>query len=225
MPPRQLAENLWEVPGTWKNKFGRRMTVIRLGDGSLVIHNAMKLNDSELAWLNALGRVSYIVGPNSFHGSEASWMAARFPSAQVFVPLNKLADLKKQGITAKDLNVEFPSIPELHCIPMHGTRIHEAAFYHAPSRTLILCDLAFNMGDVFTGFERKIMRWNKVGGRFGPSRLTKYLFARDKNSLITSYRELFTLPFDRVVVNHGDVLESGGSRALQEGVREIFGRI
>jgi|GEM_PF-5213146 len=62
-----------------------------------------------------------------------------------------------------------------------------------------------------------------VGGRFGPSRLTRILFTRNREKLVSSYRKLLELDFDRVIVNHGNVLPSGGKELLAESVREIFG--
>jgi len=220
---QELAPNLWEIKAQWSNKLGRRMTVIRLGDKRLVVHNPIELAPKEISWLESLGTVSSIVAPNIFHCSDAGWMAKEFPEATLFVPAKKIATFRKKGFNPKDLNVDFRDCPELLCIPMQGAWVEEAAFLHKPSRTLILCDLAFNMADLFTGFEKVVMKWNKVGGRFGPSRLTRLLFANDPRQLASSYRRLLGLDFDRVVVNHGDVLQTGGRARLEESVNEIFG--
>jgi hypothetical protein len=77
--------------------------------------------------------------------------------------------------------------------------------------------------DAFRGPMRWLMNWNRVGVRFGPSRLTKLAFASDKKALVDSYARVLERDFDRVIVNHGTVLESGGREALRESVREIFG--
>lgn len=61
-PPRKVAQDLWEISGGWSNKLGRRMTVIRQVDGSLLVHNALELSPSEMDQ-----RVSKIVAPNTFH--------------------------------------------------------------------------------------------------------------------------------------------------------------
>jgi len=220
--PRQLHENLWELSGQWSNKLGRRMTVIRLADGRVIIHNAFELKDAELRWLSELGKVAYIIAPNIFHCSDAGWMKARFPSADLYVPRKKFISFEGEGHLPNDVGC-FPDLGELKGIPMDGTKIEESAFFHFPSRTLILCDLAFNMADEFRGIGRLIMKWNKVGGRFGPSRLTKLLFTRNKESLLASNRKLLEHYFDRVIVNHGEILESGGKERLKSGVEEIFG--
>lgn len=220
-PPRALAENIWEIRGEWSNKLGRRMTVVRLADGRNVIHNAFALKEKDLAWLASLGTPSFLIAPNIFHCSDAAWMAERFAGIKLFVPASKMHQF--EAFDPQDVNKDFPLLPELKCFPMRGARLEEAAFLHTPSRTLILCDLSFHMPDVFTGLEKRIMRWNKVGGRFGPSRLTKLLFTKNKRELVSSYGRLLDEDFDRVVVNHGDVLESGGREKLRAGVAEIFG--
>lgn len=223
--PILLAPDLWELRGAWSNAFGRRMTVVRLGSGAVFVHNAMELEPAELDWLRGLGGVRGIIAPNKFHASDAPWMARQFPDAALFVPAALQKRFAAQGLTARDVATEFPREvePELACFPMLGTRIGECAFVHRPSRTLLLCDLAMNMEDVFTGVQRAFMHWNKVGGRFGVTRLTRLLFCSDRSALVDSYRCLLAEDFDRIVVNHGAVLATGGKELLARSVEEIFG--
>jgi glyoxylase-like metal-dependent hydrolase (beta-lactamase superfamily II) len=62
---------------------------------------------------------------------------------------------------------------------------------------------------------RIFLRLNGMWRRFGPSRLIR-LFVRDRAALEQSVRRMLEWDFDRVVVAHGDVLEEGGKRALEE---------
>jgi hypothetical protein len=223
--PVLLAENLWELRGEWSNALGRRMTVIRYSNGDVFVHNAIRLDPPDLEWLKSLGPVRGIIAPNKFHSSDAPFMSREFPEATLFAPAAKLAEFAAAGLNPRDVATDFQPAHggELECIPMRGTRIDESAFIHHPSRTLILCDLAMNMEDVFTGLERRFMQWNKVGGRFGVTRLTRWMFTTDKRALVASYDRLFEQDFDRVIVNHGAVLEAGGKAMLRASVAEIFG--
>jgi hypothetical protein len=137
----------------------------------------------------------------------------------------KLADFGSEGFSPRCTSTDFGETAdgELECIPMRGTRVDESAFIHHPSRTLILCDLAMNMEDVFTGLWRPLMRWNNVGGRFGVTRLTKLVFSSDERGLVASYRALLGRDFARIIVNHGAVLETNGKELLARSVQEIFG--
>lgn len=218
--PRKIAENLWEVRGSWSNKLGRRMTIIRIEGKKLIVHSAIALEEAELAWLKGLGELVAIVAPNTFHCSEAAWMKEKFPAAELYVPAEKLKEFER--FSAKDVNQDFPLVAEFVCVPMKGSKMQEAAFIHLPSRTLILCDLAFHMGEVFTGIGKIFAKWNRIHGRFGPSKLTKVLFTSNRDALLASYEKLLAFDFDRVVVNHGEVLESGGKERLKKAVEEIW---
>jgi hypothetical protein len=223
--PALLAENLWELRGEWSNAFGRRMTVVRYSSGDVFVHNAIRLNPPDLEWLKSLGPVRAIIAPNKFHSSDAPFMSREFPDAALFVPRVMLAEFRAAGLNPRDVAADFQPAygGELECIPMRGTRVDESAFIHHPSRTLILCDLAMNMEDVFSGLQRKFMQWNKVGGRFGVTRLTRWMFTSDKRALVASYDRLFEHDFDRVIVNHGAVLDTNGHAMLKASVADIFG--
>lgn len=151
-------------------------------------------------------------------------MKTQFPDAKLFVPGRKLADFKNAGYDAVDTELEFPEelANELLYLPSRGTSIQEAIFLHRPSRTLILTDLAFNMPDVYHGFEKVVMGWNKVGGRFGPTRALKWIFTKDKTALLDTYRQILALDFERIIVNHGNILEQNGRDVLRSSVKEIF---
>lgn len=87
-------------------------------------------------------------------------MAREFPEARVFAPLPKVDEFRRAGLAVADVAADFPKQfeRELECVPMLGTRVSESAFLHHPSRTLVLCNLAMNMEDVFTGVQGAFMR-------------------------------------------------------------------
>jgi len=63
----------------------------------------------------------------------------------------------------------------------------------------------------------------KFSGQFGPSKLTKLIFTKDRMTLFENYKKLLQEPFDRVIVNHGEILENQGKSQLRIGVEHIFG--
>ena len=223
--PRELAQGIWELSGEWNNKLGRRMTVIRLKRGAIFVHNAFHLKKQDLNWLASLGEVKYIVAPNTFHCSDAGWMKHQFPQAQLFVPKSKLESFRQLGLEGLDTESDFPEelASELLYLPSRGTKIEEAVFLHVPSRTLILTDLAFNMGDVFSGLEKFAMNLNFVGQGLGPSRVLKWVFGKDREELKRFYGEILRHDFDRVIVNHGDIVDRDGRRLLKSGAIRLFG--
>ena len=93
---------------------------------------------------------------------------------------------------------------------------NEVVFFHRPSRTLLLCDLAFNFGPSAAAPTRLLMKLMRSYGHFGPSKLDPLLI-RDRAAARASLERILEWDFDRVVVAHGDVLESGGHEALRAG--------
>jgi hypothetical protein len=197
------------------------MTVIKTTQGGLVIHSAIELPEAQWKELESLGPVEAVVIPNCFHDSEAPVYAKRFPAAEVFAPESLLTKTRARCPKSKVRNLEreWNSSPwgkEITCIPIQGLRLAgESLFFHPASRTLVICDMAFNMNpDKFKGFERRLMRWNRIGLGFGPSRLATSFFIKNKKLAGESFSQIAVLDFDRVIVNHGDIIGTGGKLAF-----------
>jgi hypothetical protein len=215
-PLEQLSPELWIRDGEWyETTFRRRMTVMALSQGELIIHNPFILKDEDLKSLTSLGKIVAIVAPNIFHGDEAGWMAEKLPEAKVFVPAAAFEKLKKKIRVDGTLEKNWPNqwSSDLTCLPMEGMRIlHESVFFHRPSRTLVLTDLVFNLRpeDFKNNIERKLMNWNRVGTKFGPSWLCDHLFTKDKHARQRSVQKILSWDFDRIVMNHGHIVQTGG---------------
>jgi hypothetical protein len=105
--------------------------------------------------------------------------------------------------------------------------MHETAYFHQPSKTLILTDLAFCMEDsqFVSAFERKLMGYNRVGGgRFGPSWLAEHFFFKNHDQVAESLRAIAGWDFDRIIVSHGRVIESAGGRSAKAVFADAFKR-
>ena len=98
-----------------------------------------------------------------------------------------------------------------------GLRLPETAYWHVRSKTLVVTDLVMNYGnDHFKGISKLIMRFNRIIDRFGPSRLFRYGAIKDRRKLRASLLQLLQWDFDRVVMSHGRVLETGGKAKMTE---------
>jgi hypothetical protein len=131
------------------------------------------------------------------------------------------------GLAAKRPNLRFDHVLDDEApaewrgdIEQHVFRgapsLNEVVFLHRRTRTLVLTDLAFNVPpDGMSG--ARVFYW-VVGaaGRFGPHRMVR-AFIGDRRAARESVDRLLRWDFDRVIVSHGDVLETGGRDRLAHG--------
>ena len=218
---RKLAENLWveEQPQRFYGlEVGARMTVMRLSDGSLLLHSPVTLDPRLRHELDSLGAVRYAVAPNRFHHLYAGEVAKAYPEARLWVAPGverKRPDLEFVGVLGDEAPEQWRD--EVGQVFFRGRPFeNEVTFLHRPSRTLLLCDLAFNFGPHAPFGTRLFLRLVGGYGRFGPTRLDPLLI-RDRPAARQSFERILAWDFDRVVIAHGEVLETGGPAALRAG--------
>jgi hypothetical protein len=218
---RELARNLWVVERPQRFyglEVGTHMTVIRLADGSLLLHSPVSLDRELRRELDALGEVRYAVAPNRFHHLYVGEVGRAYPGVQTWVGPGverKRPDLEIAGVLDDRAPREWGS--EVDQIFFRGRPLeNEVVFLHRASGTLILCDLAFNFGPQAPRFTRLVARLLGSYRRFGPSRLDPLLI-RDRAAARRCMEGILAWEFDRVVVAHGEVVESGGREAMRRG--------
>ena len=218
---RRLADDVWvtERPQRFFGlPVGARMTVIRLSGGRLLLHSPLPLDAEIRAELDALGRVAYAVAPNRLHHLYAGDVVRAYPDARLWVAPGlpeKRPDLVHAGVLGDEAPVEWRG--ELEQAFFRGRPYeNEVAFFHPATRTLILCDLAFNFGPRNAWPTRVLMSLLRSYGKLGPSKLDPLLI-RDRAAARASLDRILAWDFDRVIVAHGDVQESGGYPLMRDG--------
>ncbi|MBI3769718.1 MAG: DUF4336 domain-containing protein [Deltaproteobacteria bacterium] len=217
----ELAKDIWieeRRQRFYGLEVGTRMTVIRLADGSLLLHSPVELDAELRRELDAIGRVRFTVAPNRVHHLYAGDVAKAYPEARLWVAPGlerKRPDLVFVAVLDDDAPAEWKHDVEQTFFRGRPYE-NEVVFFHRASRTLIMCDLAFNFGPRAAAPTRLLMRLLRSYGRFGPSKLDPFLI-RDRRAARQSLERILAWDFDRVVVAHGDVLERGGREALRQG--------
>lgn len=216
---RNLAENLWvtERPQRFFGlEVGARMTVIRLAGGALLLHSPVSLDEQLRIELDSLGSVRFVVAPNRFHHLYAGDALRAYPEARLWVAPGverKRPDLNFVGLLGDEAPAEWKD--EVGQLLFRGRPFeNEVVFLHRPSRTLVLCDLAFNFGAHTPRATRLLLTLFGGYGHFGTTRLDPLLI-RDRSAARQSLEQILAWNFDRVVVAHGEVLESGGPTELR----------
>jgi hypothetical protein len=208
-PIQKLEENLWEVESRITIvPMKRRMSVIRLTDGSLVVHSAICLAEEAQAELDRFGPVRFIVVPNAFHRMDAPAYAARYPDAKVLCPD------PVRGAVARRVRVDgslddLPADPTLSHGALAGSSIQENVLTvrSGGRTTLVFNDTVMNLPPL-PGFKGWI--YGAIGSTGAPkvTPLMRLVSVRDRAALRANLETLAALPdLYRVLPGHGARVE------------------
>lgn len=222
-PLVRVAEGVFCMEGDAQSlERPRRMTVFVLPDRRLIVHGGIRLRDDEMSLIDALGEIAvYLLVPNAHHDPDASWFAERYPMARLLAPAPAAERLRTgvrvDGTFEDDWPAELEGVLEHHTV--RGVRFTETVFFHAPSRSLVVVDLAFNLTKASMpggAFGRLFMKLNNAYDRFGITRLTEML-VRDRAAFRASLEVIAAWDFDRVIVSHGEIVAADGKRIFRSG--------
>lgn len=212
-PPRQVDANLWTIERQLKMPGGLSLpvasTVIRLKSGALLVSSPPCIDPSIESWLRSLGSVAAIIAPNSFHYMFAAGYCRVFSDAQLFV-----APGLSRRVPSLPPAVELSKVaPELWAEEVEQTvfgpvgNFSEVLFFHRPTATLMLMDLAFHLTAFSSTFARIGWRLFGVPSGFGPSRMARLTLLKDKAAAGRYLQPVLAWPFRRILVAHGSALE------------------
>jgi glyoxylase-like metal-dependent hydrolase (beta-lactamase superfamily II) len=190
-----------------------RSTVITTLDGVIVlcpIHFTSKQVDE----IRAQGPVVAIIETNMHHTAYAAEAKARFPKAELWgvkdLPTKK-PHIGWSKILAQDT---WPYAPELQTIPIRGVgKMHESVFYHPATKTLIVTDLVFNMKKSMGFLTPITFRMMGVYKKFGVPSFWISMTSNEK-ALRESLKEILALDFTRLVMAHGEIIETNAKSLL-----------
>jgi hypothetical protein len=221
-----IDENILTVVGDFPLPIGdipRRMTVVRLTDGRLVIFSAVALDNREMEALEAHGAPAFLVVPNGYHRTDAKVWKDRYPQMQVVTPAGARRRVEKTVL----VNTTSPDFgdPTVSFIAVPGTRQHEAALLVATptGTTLVLNDLIGNIRDE-SGFTGWILRLMGLAGEQPQIPLSvKTIIVAEKSALrrqLLQWAEIQSL--NRIVMSHGSIITEdprGVLRRIAESLR------
>ena len=232
---KPVAENIWIVDGPiiHMQQFGlnvpfpTRMTIIRLGDGSLFLHSPTSPDESLLKSIDGLGPVKHLVSPNKIHYASIHPWSQHYPDAKCWASPGVRERTEKHGIEIH-FNQNLTDSPEeiwaseLDQLIFRGGRfMDEVVFFHKSSRTLILADLIEN-------FERSKLKepigWLvKLAGNLDPDgklpidlRMTYW----GRHKIACKYlRRMIDWQPERIILSHGRWYEKNGAKELKRAFR------
>jgi hypothetical protein len=217
-PLTPFADGLWLATGA-SRFLGLRLTatmaLLRLGDGGLLCFSPVALTPERRAAVDALGPVAHIYAPSLLHHLHAGEWAAAFPAARVHAP----AGLGKKR---PDLRIDRPhgAPPEpafagvVDELPISGCRLGETVLFYRPAAALLVADLVHNVGRPAHAWTSLYARMMGFRDHVAVSRALRATAFPDRAAARRSLDAVLALPFDRLVVGHGEPIATGGREAL-----------
>jgi len=205
-----------------------RTTLVRLNNGKLWVHSPCPLDAQLKSEIDGLGEVAYIVAPGTFHHLYVTDFQHGYPHAEIFLCPGlekKRQDLKFDWILGNRPDPRWNA--EFDQVLIQGTRIiSEVAFVHMNTRTLILVDLLENIGDDYTHKASLLLKfWWKVVFKMwnNPKAAPEYQIGwGDKDVVKKSLETILSWDFDRIILAHGNLIESNAKTVLRKAWKNVL---
>jgi hypothetical protein len=218
-PVQKLEDNLWMVEGQL-GPIRRVMAVVKLSGGRLVIWNAIALDEPEMKELEAWGTPTFLVVPNAGHRMDSRIWKKRYPGLTVIAPpggKKKIEQIVAVDRTDGDVGDPAVTLTFPECTAGRDTLL--VVKHGDGSSSIVINDLVMNQRHMpgFAGFVFKLMGFTSDAPSVPlPPRL---ILVKDKPGLKTLLQQLAATPsLKRVIVSHGDMLESGAAEGLRQAV-------
>jgi hypothetical protein len=222
----RLDDNLLSVTGVLRmppmGDVDRRMTVVRLADGRLVVYSAIALDEAEMSTLEDFGTPAYLIVPSHLHRMDARAWKNRYPAITVVAPAGSRK--KVEEIVHVDASeVDFGD-PAVRFVTVSGTGKREAALLveTANGTTLIVNDLIFDLAN-----RPGLRGWLfKAIGLTGdephiPSPI-KMRLVKDKTAVRAQLNRWSRLPnLNRIVISHGRLITTDPAKVLGRIAQEL----
>ena len=218
---RELGPDLWvtEQPFRYLGfEIGTRTTVIRLSDGVLFVHSPSRLEEDLRAELAEIGRVRFVVAPNRFHhvfvaDYQRAYLDAEFYCAPGLE--TKRGDLKFTATLTDEAPAGWRGQLE-QLVFRSFSPLNEVVFFHRSSRTVLFTDLVVNVTRSDSTLTKIALTLDGVFGAAAVPRTFRMLLKWHRVDTRAMVDRILSWDFDRVVLAHGDVIESGGKRIIAQ---------
>jgi hypothetical protein len=206
-----IATDIWHVAGEpMKFPGGVRMplcaTVIRLPNGKVVVYSPNKLDDADVAAIDALGEVAYIIAPNLYHHLFAGKAHERWPKATLLGAPGlaaKRSDLRISG----DLGAT-PIDDALEVVVIGGApRMNEGVLFHKPTGTLVCADWLFNVTKPANALTRFALSITGTHGRTLKQSRVWGWSTKDKAAARASLDKILEWPIQHIAPVHGEPVD------------------
>jgi len=211
---------------------GGRSTAVRLADGGVWLLASTPLTDETKKRLDELGEVKYIVGPDAVHNLYLPEYKSAYPSASLIGVVGHLTKPSLSSVVSSFVGVYgrdeandsskfgYAKDNEIEAVYFSGWKNQDVAFLHRASRTLIVADLLFNLpakeqySAPGSGSPSSLL-WKgfKPGTWLHKWLVGSKVMTSDQKAMQRDAKTVAGWDFDRVIMCHGDAIETGGKKA------------
>ncbi|HEY4222074.1 MAG TPA: hypothetical protein VGO62_12045 [Myxococcota bacterium] len=196
-----------------------RMTVMKLARG-VVLHCPVPIDAGLRAEIAQLGEVTAILAPSNVHHLFLADAQRAFPD----VPTYAVAGLikKRRDLTLLPLSDDIFT-DELDRVFIGNPVMHEIVLLDRESRTVIAVDLVEHIGDATPGMNRVMRAYIKMMFMWNKPRPAPELrmMTFDRASARLAIEKILSWDFDRMVIAHGELFDTGAKDALREAWRFV----
>lgn len=226
MDLKELDKNIWVASQPFALmgvNLGTRMTIVRLENDELLVYSPIKLTPTVRSLITELGEVKYVVAPNEFHYLYAKEFVEAFSGSQFYCVKGLVNKLKRKPHLLPphqvlEFDKSYPWDFELSNILLEGGNMYtEYMLFHMESKTLIATDIMFNFQNTDDWKLELLLKLNGCYKKANPSRLLKYILKNKKEANRVFSYILKEWDFERLILAHGEIIESGAKRAIQKG--------
>lgn len=232
---KPVAENVWIVDSGPQQAMGLslpvRMTVIRLASGDVWLHSPTRFNPELRREIEVIGPIRHIVAPNVAHWTHLKEWQTACPAAVISAApeLRNRSQVREAGLRLdRDLTDTPPSdwADEIEqTVVPGGAGFREVAFFHRPTRTLILTDLIQNLEPgklpLGTRLFAKLTGVQAPDGK-APAYLRLVVRLRRREARAAIARLVSRAP-TRVIFSHGKWFDRDGAAELRRAFRWLLG--
>ncbi len=211
------SDNLWSVEGDIPNMaLRRRMTLAKMRDGRVVVHNAIACDEFTQKAIEAWGEPAVLLVPNGFHRLDAHPWKARYAKSAVYCP---------QGATKRVAQVlpvdgsyeDFKGDDTVRFETLDGSGAQEGVVRVTgpEGETVVFNDVLFNQPHLpgFGGWMMKHVTDSTGGPKV--TRIARLFLVKERTALQAHLARLANGALARVVPGHGDVIERDASATLR----------
>jgi hypothetical protein len=204
-PLEKLTGNLWRVEGSLPDMpLKRVLTIARMNDGRLLIHNAIALEEAAMAEIERWGTPAFLIVPNGWHRLDARVFKDRYPDLVVLCPRG--AARKVARVVAVDGSYnDFEGDEAVTLSHLVGVKESEGVLevHSDDGVSLVFNDVIFNLPHMPGLFG---LVYRLLGSTGGPkvTRIGRLLMIKDRRAFVDHLLWLSQTPdLRRVIVSHG----------------------